>query len=84
MTLEEVWDKLDQPTRQWITTNRGCSVLPRTIAGAVSRAAGRREGEGQHGQMELTPEDMRFVTRKSNEAAGRMPAAPLNPPLYQG
>jgi hypothetical protein len=84
MTLEEVWDKLDQPTRQWITTNRGCRVLPRTIAGAVSRAAGHREGEGQHGQMELTAEDLRFVARRSDEAAGHVAAAPLNPPLYQG
>lgn len=84
MTLKEVWDQLDQPTRQWITTNRGCRVLPRTIAGAVRRAAGRQEDEGQHGQMELTAEDMRFVADRSDEAAGRIPAAPLNPPLHQG
>lgn len=83
MTLQEVWDRLDQPTRQWITTNRGCRVLPRTIAGAVSRAAGRPEGIGQHGQIELTPEDLHFVAEKSNEAVGRIPAAPLNPPLRQ-
>jgi hypothetical protein len=84
MTLEEVWDKLDQPTQGWITTNRGCRVLPRTIAGAVSRAAGRPEGEGRHGQLELTEEDLRFVARMSDEASGRVPAAPLNPPLHQG
>ena len=84
MTLEEAWNKLDQPTQRWITTNRGCRVLPRTIAGAVSRAAGRQEGEGQHGQMELTQEDLRFVARMSDKAAGKVAAAPLNPPLYQG
>jgi hypothetical protein len=82
MSLEEAWATLDQPTRQWITTNRGCRVLPRTIAGAVSRASGRPEGLGQHGQMVLTTDDLRFIVEKSNEAAGQAPAAP-NAPLYQ-
>ncbi|RJU00249.1 hypothetical protein D6T65_12835 [Arthrobacter frigidicola] len=84
MSLEETWDKLDQPTRRWITTNRGCRVLPRTVAGAVRRAAGHPEIDTQHGQMELTPEDLRFIARKSDEAAGQQLAAPLNPPLTQG
>ncbi|MHA7262413.1 hypothetical protein ACX80W_04310 [Arthrobacter sp. TMN-37] len=84
MSLEEIWDQLDQPTRQWITTNRGCRVLPRTVTASISRAAGRQLGESRHGQLELTAEDLRFVALKSDQAAGRQMAAPLNPPLPQG
>lgn len=61
MRLEECWDQLDSRTQEWLLSNRGCILLPRTVSSVINRSVGGQAEEDQHGQIALTQEDLRFI-----------------------
>jgi hypothetical protein len=64
MTLKDEWDRLDSETRQWLLDNPGCVVVPRTITAQIKQnTAGHLEVD-QHGQMQLSREDLDFIREK--------------------
>ncbi|WP_247040563.1 hypothetical protein [Arthrobacter rhizosphaerae] len=68
MNLKDEWDRLDSETRKWLLENPGCVILPRTMSARIRRdAAGNIECD-QHGQIQLSREDLDFIREKSNGA----------------
>jgi hypothetical protein len=64
MTLKDEWDRLDSETRQWLLDNPGCVVVPRTVTARIKQnSAGDLEVD-QHGQMQLSREDLDFIREK--------------------
>ncbi|MDQ1058211.1 hypothetical protein QFZ23_002112 [Arthrobacter globiformis] len=74
MCISELWDRLDSTTKNWLTDNPGCQILPWTMSAKISSAGGGNIDCDQHGQMVLTPEDRAFIAVKANAT----PDAPGN------
>ena len=82
--LENLWNKLDPKTQEWMRANPGCVILPRSVTEALVRASGSPdslEGVDRNGQLTLSPQDQAFI--KSVAAASPVghpmpPGAPSN------
>ncbi|BAS12601.1 hypothetical protein AHiyo8_09040 [Arthrobacter sp. Hiyo8] len=61
INLRDHWDSLSPETRQWLTENPGCVVLPRTITETIHQETGITADSDQHDQAPLSPEDLDFL-----------------------
>lgn len=74
MNIRDHWDRLSPATRQWLTDNPGCLILPRTMTETIRAETGVRTDCDQHGQATLSREDLDFIRvqgrRNPNTPAG--------------
>ncbi|MCB5294640.1 hypothetical protein BJQ90_04109 [Arthrobacter sp. SO3] len=78
--LENLWNKLDPRTQEWMRANPGTVILPRSVTEALVRASGSPdslEGVDRNGQLPLSPQDQTFI--KSVAAA-----SPVGHPVPPG
>ena len=68
LNIRAHWDRLSPATRQWLTENPGCVVLPRTITETIHQETGITPDFDQHSQAALSPEDLDFIRA---QAAGK-------------
>jgi hypothetical protein len=73
VNLKGEWDHLDSETRQWLLDNPGCLILPRAMSARVCARSAEPVECDQHGQIELSREDLDFIREKA-EAVGTMRA----------
>lgn len=80
--LENLWDKLDSKTQEWLRANPGSVILPRSVTEALVRAGGpdsRLEGVDRNGQLALDPHDQAFIKSVAAAAPVGHPVAPGAP-----
>lgn len=65
INLRDHWDSLSPETRQWLTENPGCVVLPRTITETIHQETGITADSDQHDQAPLSPEDLDFLRARA-------------------
>jgi len=65
INLRDHWDSLSPETRQWLTENPGCVVLPRTITETIHQETGITADSDQHDQASLSPEDLDFLRARA-------------------
>ncbi|WAH98222.1 hypothetical protein [Arthrobacter sp. MMS18-M83] len=65
MNIRDHWDGLSPGTRQWLTENPGCVVLPRTITEIIHQETGITADSDQHDQASLSPEDLDFLRARA-------------------
>lgn len=63
MDIEQLWDRLEPETRQWLVDNPGCRILPRTTAAEIKKATGAEFEQDRHGESILSPSDCDFIRR---------------------
>ena len=63
MGIENLWDRLEPETRQWLVENPGCRILPRTVVAAIAKATGAELEQDRHGESTLSPGDCDFIRR---------------------
>ena len=68
MNIRDHWDRLSPATRQWLTDNPGCLILPRTMTETIRAETGRSAGVDQHGETTLSQEDLDFIRAKAEPA----------------
>jgi hypothetical protein len=73
MELKSQWHRLDPATRRWLINNPGCVVLPRTIASVVERVADEPVVRDQHGGIQLSDEDVRFIRTRISATSDEEP-----------
>ncbi|UEL27774.1 hypothetical protein [Pseudarthrobacter sp. L1SW] len=61
MGIENLWDRLEPETRQWLVDNPGCRILPRTVVAAIAKSTGAQLEQDRHGETLLSPEDCDFI-----------------------
>jgi hypothetical protein len=66
INIRDNWDRLSAATRQWLTDNPGCLILPRTLVATISEETGGSTDSDQHGETTLSPEDRDFIQAKAN------------------
>lgn len=73
MGIDKLWDQLEPGTRQWFIDNPGCTILPRTVVAAISKATGAELQQDRHGETVLSPADCDFIrsAAKLHEARQR-------------
>jgi len=67
MNIRDHWDSLSPGTRQWLTENPGCVILPRTITEIIHQETGNTADSDQHDQDSLSPEDLDFLRTRAEE-----------------
>jgi hypothetical protein len=63
MGIENLWDRLEPETRQWLVENPGCRILPRTVVASIAKATGTELEQDRHGESTLSPGDCDFIRR---------------------
>ena len=61
MGIDELWDRLEPDTRQWLVDNPGCVILPRAVVAAITKATGEEFDQDRHGETALSPADCDFI-----------------------
>lgn len=62
--LENLWNKLDPRTQEWLRANPGSVILPRSVTETLVQASGldnSLEGVDRNGQLSLSPQDQAFL-----------------------
>ncbi|MBT2596952.1 hypothetical protein [Arthrobacter sp. ISL-72] len=67
MDIRDHWDRLSAATRQWLTDNPGCLILPRTMTERICQETGRSADCDQHGQATLSRGDLDLIRAKGNQ-----------------
>ena len=63
MGIENLWDRLEPETRQWLVENPGCRILPRTVVASIAKATGTELEQDRHGEISLSSSDCDFIRR---------------------
>jgi hypothetical protein len=73
MHIDELWDRLEPETRQWLVDNPGCRILPRAVVAAMIKATGVQVQQDRHGETLLSRSDCDFIRTKADlhHAGGR-------------
>ena len=66
MGIENLWDRLEPETRQWLVDNPGCRILPRTVVAAMIKATGVQFEQDRHGETLLSRRDCDFIRTKAD------------------
>lgn len=66
MSLNELWDRIDSETRQWLLDNPGCVLVPNTITARIQGTTDRLLDVDEHGQMILHRDDLDFIREKGD------------------
>ncbi|MET3812123.1 hypothetical protein [Arthrobacter sp. UYEF3] len=66
MNLRDHWHRLSAATRQWLTDNPGCLILPRTLAATICEETGLSPDRDQHGETALSQEDRDFILAQAS------------------
>lgn len=80
--VENLWNKLDPRTQEWIRANPGTVILPRTVAEALARVSGgddSLEGVDRNGQLPLSPQDQAFIKSVAAASPVGHPVPPVAP-----
>jgi hypothetical protein len=80
--LENLWNKLDPKTQEWLRANPGSVILPRSVTEALVRASGpdgSLEGVDRNGQLALSPQDQTFIKAVAASSPVGHPVAPGAP-----
>ncbi|WP_251040383.1 hypothetical protein [Arthrobacter sp. ISL-72] len=73
MNLRDNWHRLSAATRQWLSDNPGCLILPRTLVATICEETGLNPDCDRHGETTLSQEDRDFIRAQAN------PASPTGP-----
>lgn len=76
MRIKEQWDQLDGATQQWLVSNPGCVLLPRSVVAAIGRATQMDGQTGPHGEAALSDEDRTFIRSKAHAGTMVSPRRP--------
>lgn len=68
MNIRGNWDRLSAATRQWLTDNPGCLILPRTMVATICKETGGSADCDQHGETALSREDLDFIRAQAEPA----------------
>ncbi|WP_354185512.1 hypothetical protein [Arthrobacter sp. UYCu712] len=81
-SIENLWDKLDPNTQEWLRANPGSVILPRGVTDVLQRASDRQEifeGVDRNGQLPLSPQDQAFIKAEALSAPVGHPVPPGAP-----
>jgi hypothetical protein len=70
INIRDNWDRLSAATRQWLTDNPGCLILPRTLVATISKETDGNTDSDQHGETTLSQEDRDFIQAKAKANPG--------------
>lgn len=81
-TIEDLWNKLEPKTQEWLRANPGILILPRSVTATLLQAsdhAGALEGVDRNGQFTLSAEDRFFLRSAAFSAPVGHPVPPGAP-----
>lgn len=61
MNIRDNWYRLGPATKQWLTQNPGCLILPRTVVARICSETGVTAEADRHGETTLSQEDREFL-----------------------
>ena len=73
ITINTLWTRLDPTAQQWLLSNPGCIVLPRTLVNRVEKTTGMPISTDRHGEYWLSSEELGFLKarRRADTAVER-------------
>jgi hypothetical protein len=73
INIRDNWDRLSAATRQWLTDNPGCLILPRTLVATISKETDGITDSDQHGETALSQKGRDFIQAKAKAKANPGP-----------
>lgn len=78
-TISTLWVGLDSVVKQWLISNPGTVVLPRTLVNRVEATTGEKLSSDEHGEHRFSGEEVVFL-RAQARAAGSSTSLTTSPP----